>query len=310
MTATPLRILVCDHRGAGVETRFEALRGGCEVRVTHSVRESLQVLAGWSPHLIVLDPLTRRIVTELATLTQAGVQGEEAAPLLVIWDRDEDRTARRLAEELGPRPWDLVHRDAPSEEFEVRLRQLVGYGRMLREMGQLRHRAVHDDRTELLRPQAFQARLDEHFAAAKRHKLELCFVLMDLDKFGQINKDYDHTVGDRLISRVGEVIRTSLRTEDVAGRLGGDEFAVLLPYTGKLDAVPVVNRLRERIHGLTGPFEGANEDILVSTSIGFETYDGSDLDSVEELRHNSERALRKAKVGGGNKAIYFRALDD
>jgi len=309
MTTSTLRILVCDHRGVGVEARFEARQEEYELRVTRSVRESLRSLAEWPPHLVVLDPLTRGIATELSLLAQADDRGEESIPFLVIWDRDEERTARKLSEQLGPRAWDLVHRDAPSEEFGVRLRQLVSSGRMVREMGQLRHRAAHDDRTELLRPQAFQSRLDEHFAAARRHKLELCFVMMDLDRFGQINKRHDHTVGDRLIARVGGVIRTSLRTEDVAGRLGGDEFAVLLPYTKKVDAVPVVNRLRERIQALSGPFEGADEDIPVSTSIGFETFDGSDLDSAEALRRNAEKALRKAKTSGGDRAIYYRSLE-
>ena len=318
MTAQPLRILVCDHRGAGLEARFEGLVGAggppFETRVSRSVRDSVRAVSEWSPDLVVLDPLTKGIVTEIAALDRAdgrtNGRPEPPAPFLVLWDRDEARAARRLADELGSRPWDLVHRDATPEEFDVRLRQLLGYGRMLQEMGRLRHRAVHDDRTELLRPQAFQARLNEHFAAAKRHQLELAFVMMDLDKFGQINKRYDHTVGDALIARVGEVIRKSLRTEDVAGRLGGDEFAVLLPYTGKVDAVQVVNRLRERIQALSGRYEGASEDIPVSTSIGFETFDGADLDSVEELRRRAERALRKAKTSGGDRAIYFRQMDE
>jgi diguanylate cyclase (GGDEF)-like protein len=119
-------------------------------------------------------------------------------------------------------------------------------------MSELRHRASHDDRTDLLRPQAFQARLVEHFSAAQRHKLELALVLLDMDKFGAVNKRHDHTVGDLLIARVGEVIRRNLRTEDVAGRLGGDEFAVLLPYTGKINAARVVNRLRVEIAKLSG----------------------------------------------------------
>jgi diguanylate cyclase (GGDEF)-like protein len=134
-------------------------------------------------------------------------------------------------------------------------------------------------------------------------------VLLDLDKFGSINKRHDHTVGDLLIARVGEVIRRNLRTEDVAGRLGGDEFAVLLPYTGKINAARVVNRLRTEIAKLSGKFEGAREEIPVSTSLGFETFDGSDLESLETLRRNAEMALRAAKRRGGNKGVYYRQPD-
>ncbi|MAB78963.1 MAG: hypothetical protein CMJ89_06350 [Planctomycetes bacterium] len=310
MTTPPQRILVCDHRGAGIETRFEALREGLEVRITRSLRESVESIAKEDPHLVVLDPLTRGAAAELAALTGTRRDdGTDACPFLIIWDRDNSLLPRRLEEGLGPHPWDLVHRDATVQEFTVRLGQLLGYGRMQKEMEELRHRAVHDDRTELLRPLAFQERLSEHFAAAKRHKQELCFVLMDLDKFGQINKIYDHTVGDRLITRVGEVIRKSLRTEDVAGRLGGDEFAVVLPYTAKVAAVAVVNRLRERIAALTGPHEGTAASIQISTSIGFETYNGTDVDSLEAIRDNAEMALRKAKELGGDRAVYYRSLN-
>ena len=311
MTDHAQRILVCDHRGQGIEARLREISAAdFELRTARSLRESIERLGSWRPQLLILDPLTKNAVAEISALTR-GEAGplRENIPVLVILDRDPARDPGEWSKELGPRPWDMIDRNASPEELGIRLRQLLGYGRMLMEMGRLRHRAAHDDRTDLLRPQAFQTRMNEHFAAAKRHQLELCFVMMDLDKFGQINKRHDHTIGDKLIAKVGEVIRRSLRTEDVAGRLGGDEFAVLLPYTKRDDALQVVGRLRERIANLSGPFEGADEDIPVSTSIGFETFDGEDLESVESLRKNAEKALRKAKRSGGDQAIYYRELD-
>jgi diguanylate cyclase (GGDEF)-like protein len=161
-----------------------------------------------------------------------------------------------------------------------------------------------------LRPNAFQARLLEHFSAAQRHHHDLALVLIDLDRFGAINKEHDHTVGDDVISRVGDAIRRTLRVEDVAGRLGGDEFGVLLPYTGKINAALVVNRLRQEIARCSGQPEGANSHIDCSASIGFETYDGEDIDSLETLRRHSERALRVAKVQGGDQGVYYRSLDE
>src|SRR5207249_8943021 len=120
-------------------------------------------------------------------------------------------------------------------------------------------------------------------------------VLADLDDFGRINKDYDHTVGDRVITRVGAAIRVLLRTEDIAGRLGGDEFAVLLPYTGVIDAAHVVRRLRDGIRSLSGRIPDVPAGIQVHASLGFETFDGADLQSLEVLRQHAEIALRDAK---------------
>ena len=303
MTQETARILVADHRGGALEGRaaFLAARP-YELCRTSSLRGTVRQVAAFRPGLILLEPLTQSGIEELEAIELA--RGD--AQVLIQCDRDDLGAPLRAGRALSLGAWDLVFRDASDEELELRMARLLDHVRQLREMGDLRHSASHDDRTDLLRPKAFQARLTEHFSAAQRHDLELALALLDLDKFGAINKRHDHTVGDLLIARVGEVIRRSLRTEDVAGRLGGDEFAVLLPYTGKINAARVVSRLRTEIAKLSGHIEGAREDVPVSASIGFETFDGSDLDSLETLRRHSEVALRLAKRRGGDQAIYYR----
>jgi diguanylate cyclase (GGDEF)-like protein len=303
MSREPERILVADHRGGELEARAEFLAGRAfEVTRSASLRETVREIAAQRPALILFEPMTRSGGEELEALDLARAD----VPLLLQCDRADREAPQRAGRALSGGAWDLVFRDAPNEELELRILRLFDQAALLRERDSLLHLASHDDRTDLLRPKAFHARLTEHFSAAQRHKLELALVLLDLDKFGAVNKRHDHTVGDAIIAKVGEVIRRNLRTEDVAGRLGGDEFAVLLPYTGKLNAASVVARLGVAIARLSGRFEGAREEVPVSASIGFETFDGSDLDSMETLRRNAEVALRLAKTRGGNQAIYFR----
>jgi diguanylate cyclase (GGDEF)-like protein len=136
----------------------------------------------------------------------------------------------------------------------------------------------------------------------------MALVIIDLDGFGRVNKDYDHTVGDRVIERVGAAIRTALRAEDVAGRLGGDEFGAILPYTGRIDAAHAVRRLRDEIRNQAGLAEGLPPGSTVRASLGFETFDGGDLRSCAELRAHAESALRAAKQRGGDRGVYFRSL--
>jgi len=85
---------------------------------------------------------------------------------------------------------------------------------------------------------------------------------------------------------------------------------VVLPYTPPDDARSVIERLRERIHALSGPIEGAEGEIPVSSSLGFETYDGKDLADVRTLRRHAERALRVSKRSGGNRVVYYRELGE
>ncbi len=305
MSQPPPRILVADHQGRGLERWIAFLESrGYALSSASSLRDTVRRIGEHRPDLILLEPLTRQGDAEFEALDL--VRG--TVPVLVVAGRDDPEAPLRAGRVLEAGAWDLVFHDSEEEELELRVRRLLSHAQLLREMGELRHRASHDDRTDLLRPKSFQARLVEHFSAAQRHRLELALVLLDLDKFGAINKRHDHTVGDLLITRVGEVIRRNLRTEDVAGRLGGDEFAVLLPYTGKINAARVVNRLRTEIAKLSGHIEGAREEIPVSASLGFETFDGHDLDSVETLRRHAEQALRTAKRRGGDQGVYFRSL--
>lgn len=310
--SSPARILVCDHRGTGIDRELGALgRPDLVIETSATLRESLSRIATDPPHAIVLDPLARSGTVELAALEAARVSANAAVvPLLLIVAPEDEEVATRIDRVLETGSWDLVRRDARTDEVALRLRRLVEQKELAEEMSQLRHQASHDDRTDLLRPKAFQARLVEHFSAAQRHRHELALVLIDLDRFGAINKEHDHTVGDELISQVGEAIRRTLRVEDVAGRLGGDEFGVLLPYTGKINAALVVNRLRQEIVRCSGTPEGAKGHIDCSASIGFETYDGVDIESVETLRRHAERALRVAKEQGGDQGIYYRSLDE
>jgi diguanylate cyclase (GGDEF)-like protein len=282
--------------------------GGYAVEHSSCLRTTLARIGALQPDLILVDPLTGGASVELDAIESAR-SSETAIPVLVVGEPRD-----RLPSAVGARArerglWDLVRRDATPEELALRVDLLRHQAERLREMAHLRHSATHDDRTDMLRPASFQERLREHFSAAQRHGLHLAFLLLDLDRFGRINKVFDHTVGDALITEVAGAIRASLRAEDVAGRLGGDEFGVLLPYTKKVDAAHVVQRLLEEIHALTGRVEGAG-DTEISVSIGFETFDGSDIESVEALRRHTEQALRAAKSAGGNGAVYFRGLGE
>ncbi len=300
-------IFVCDHRGEGLADTLRPLSSaGFRLEISTSLGGTRQALPRAHPALIVVDPLARGGVVELEQLRRG--LGEPLPPVLIVADPGEPLPTILAARQAAGDLWDVVSREAPLEEFLMRIGHLRGQVEGRAELDRMRYRAAHDDRTELLRPAPFQARLREHFSAAQRHHFDLALVLVDLDRFGAVNKEFDHTVGDQVISRVGEVVRDTLRAEDVGGRVGGDEFAVVLPYTRRVDAALVVNRLREQIHGLSGTFH-CGPRLQVSASLGFETFAGTDLDSVETLRRHSEVALRRAKLMGGNRGLYYRSLD-
>ena len=307
MSALPV-ILICDHRGRGLAERLRALRtGGVELEVSTHLRSTREFLERRRPELIVVDPLVGAGRVELAEIDR--LRGEAPrVPVLLVTDRETPLQAATLGGTFSDDAWDLVHRDATLEEFDLRMSRLRDHVERLEELDELRYIAVHDDRTDLLRPRAFQDRLREHFSAAQRHGFELALILVDLDDFGRINKAHDHTVGDLVIERVGAAIRSSLRAEDIAGRLGGDEFAILLPYTSRRDAAHAAARIRSSIGELGALFAERGIDVRVTASLGFETFAGGDLATVDELRLHAEAALREAKARGGDFGVYYRSL--
>ena len=304
----PLAVLVCAHRGAVVaEYAAEMERAGFVVETTSTLRQTLERLHSVYPAIVVLDPLASAHGAEVAAVDRACAARHDTA-LLVVIDSDEPLGAARTPPVSG-RAWDVIRRGAPAGEFRLRIDGLRRQLERELELERLRHVATHDDRTDLLRPQMFQDQVRGHFSAAQRHGFDLALLLIDLDEFGRVNKVHDHTVGDRVIARVGGIIRATLRSEDIAGRLGGDEFGVLLPYTRKPDAARVVRRLLDQIRELSAEVLPPDSEVHISASIGFETYDGRDLDSVERLRLNAEKALHRAKREGGDRGVYHRQTD-
>lgn len=298
------RILVLDHRQSGWSGRLSiAPDEAFEWQVSTSLRDSQRLLSAGGHDLVVLDPLVEAGQSEIELVGM-----DEQAPLLLYLCPEASKTQALNRLSYRKREFDLAARDASPEELGWRMESLLARSMALAQVEDLRHRALHDERTGLLRPKAFEERIHEHFSASRRHQLPLCLLLIDLDRFGQINKRLDHMAGDRALERAAEAIRSQLRAEDVAGRLGGDEFGVLLPYTTPTQGARVVVRLLEGMRALNPHAVPAESGLRISASIGFESANGRDIESVELLREHAESALRVAKQRGGDCGVYFRSL--
>lgn len=155
-----------------------------------------------------------------------------------------------------------------------------------------RHQATHDALTGLPNWVLLRDRLDQGLAMAARSHAEVALLLIDLDRFKEINDSLGHSYGDGLLTQVGPRLRSVLRDADTVGRLGGDEFAVLLPsVAGVGEAEAVAERLREALHR---PFDvnGVILDVEASIGIVLSPWHGTDS---EELRRNADIAMYAAK---------------
>ncbi|MEZ5823644.1 MAG: EAL domain-containing protein [Geminicoccaceae bacterium] len=163
-----------------------------------------------------------------------------------------------------------------------------------RRTARLEQLALHDSLTGLPNRVLLHDRINQSLAVAERRKEPMALLLLDLDKFKQVNDNLGHHVGDMLLQAVGPRLSGPLRRTDTLSRLGGDEFAVLLPPSTDVDtARSVAERLVEEI---LDPFniEGMTLDLGVSVGVAVYPQHGQDL---ETLLNNADAAMYKAKRG-------------
>lgn len=111
----------------------------------------------------------------------------------------------------------------------------------------LEHQALHDPLTELPNRLLLNDRLRQAVLAARRDQEPLALLVMDLDRFREINDTLGHAAGDVLLQQVGLRLWDTLRASDTVARLGGDEFAVLLPNTDAKGAVQAASKLQQML---------------------------------------------------------------
>jgi diguanylate cyclase (GGDEF)-like protein len=186
-----------------------------------------------------------------------------------------------------------------AEEFESRLRLAAEVGRLQRELA--RH-STRDLLTAVANRRYLLLRLDEEFSRARRYQTSLSFALFDIDRLREVNDRSGQAAGDAVIRRVGDIIRSQVRREDVLGRMGEDVFGVLLPGNRYRGAAVLANKIRTEAEEATFSKDGAT--FAIRLSCGISTYpDNRTIKSPDDLVATAETALRSAKSRGGNRVF-------
>ena len=148
----------------------------------------------------------------------------------------------------------------------------------------------------------FESRCLEEVQAARRSKLPLVCLLLDVDFFKRINDSHGHPAGDVVLRYVARLIRAQLRGSDVVARYGGEEFVVLLPATPPAAALDTAERIRRVIAAQTMPVQLA-EPLRITVSLGLAMLaPGEDpVAQAAALVQRADQALYAAKQGGRNR---------
>jgi diguanylate cyclase (GGDEF)-like protein len=183
---------------------------------------------------------------------------------------------------------------------ESQLHQLERY------QAQLRHRASHDDLTDLANRTLFELQTRSALEAMRTdHGYTLGLALIDLDDFKAINDRLGHAVGDALLVVVAQRLRECVRSDDTVARLGGDEFGLLLHGLSGDAATDVLHRITK---ALARPIRALGHDLLVRASVGLA--EGWPDATPQELLRRADVAMYAAKERGkGRHAVYDTRLE-
>lgn len=160
-------------------------------------------------------------------------------------------------------------------------------------------RASNDPLTGLSNRRVFDERIQQMMESARRYKMPLSMISMDLDKFKDINDNLGHQAGDEVLKAVAKMLKNAVRSTDLLVRMGGDEFLVVLDNTDLKSARILAERLCVAVDNLN---IWANDNSKLGVSIGL-----SELQAGEELRNWLERTddiLYHAKAEGRSRVSY------
>jgi two-component system, cell cycle response regulator len=290
-------LLTDDHEASERLARWIATAGHDVVALTGSEKFLLNEGDDERVNLVVTDldsddPAARALLDRLL----GGDLFRSIPQLHVFRDLALMRTVRQANPALTgfsiPAP-------AEAEDFQARVRLAAEIGRLGRELA--RH-SIRDGLTALLNRRYLLLRLEEEFSRARRHRTPISLVFIDIDHLKEINDGHGQAAGDAAIRRVGQIIRTQVRREDVMGRIGEDVFGVVLIGNRYRGAAVMANKIRTEAEDATLQHAGA--EIAIRVSAGISTYpDNRTITSPDDLVRTAEDALAQAKARGGNRVF-------
>lgn len=169
----------------------------------------------------------------------------------------------------------------------------------------LQHQATHDSLTGLPNRALLLARLDQAIRTADAKARSVSLIMMDLNRFKEINDTLGHPVGDQLLQAVGERLAASMWGSDTVARLGGDEFALLLPLADSSHTTRVIDKVSKV---LAEPFVIDGMSFEVEASLGVAIYPHDSKDAIELISH-ADVAMYLAKQRGEHALRYDPAQD-
>ncbi|MBN1932590.1 MAG: diguanylate cyclase [Desulfobacterales bacterium] len=292
------KILIVDDDEAVRDTMNEIIMlAGYKSYTAASAEEALEFLKKKSVQVVIADimlpgldglELTDRIKAKYDTdiIVMTGYSGDYS-----------------YEEAISKGASDFVFKPVRFEELLLRLKRVLKERQLAKERAQmletLQKLAITDGLTKLYNSRHFYSQLEMEVDRSSRYHHPLALLLLDIDHFKIYNDTYGHIEGDKVLVRLGEIIKSCLRTMDSAYRYGGEEFTIILPETSGNEALAVAQRIRVAVESEKFIAESDKRKATrITISVGVTEY--CSKEDLSTFVKRADKAMYTSKQKGRN----------
>lgn len=214
-------------------------------------------------------------------------------PIIMVTAKTEG-TDIKQALEFGA--FDYIKKPVDEIEVIARVQSALRYKKNHDELKEL---AMKDSLTCLYNHALLLELLEKELTKQQINNSNISFVMIDVDYFKNLNDEYGHLAGDKVLKEISSILKSSVRKGDIVGRYGGEEFSIVLSGLNKRDAFLLCERIRENIENFI--FNIGSKTIKITISIGIYFKDSKEQISAEQIIQKADEELYNAKNNGRNR---------
>jgi len=305
------RILVVDDVPANVQLLTTYLKAvGYHVIPARDGEEALSRIVDTKPDLILLDIMMPKLNGYEVCERIKSDENTRYIPVIVVTALN-DLDAKIKGQEVGAD--DFVAKPFNKLELLTRVKSLLRIKSLHDQLSEkiaeleiakerLRQLAITDGLTGLNNHRYFKEFLIREIDRARRHRLHISVVMIDIDHFKKYNDSHGHQAGDMLLQQIARLFSQNIRKIDLAARYGGEEFALILVETDRPAARVVAEKIKNLIDEFPFPNEETQPNGKVTISMGVSTYPDDAMD-FDDLIGIADRRLYRAKQTGRNRVV-------